>query len=99
MDHTRTQKTGGGHDAPLDTAARPRGALGLSVRAVAVGLALVPVNAWWITQIEYVRYSDNATTSAIFFNALAVLVILAGLNALVRRAAPGWAWARSELLT
>jgi hypothetical protein len=75
------------------------GSKGLSVRAVALGLVLVPLNAYWITQIEYVRYSDNATTSAIFFNALAMLLILAGLNALVRRAAPRWAWARSELLT
>lgn len=79
--------------------AQSPGSIGLSLRAVALGLVLVPLNAWWLTQIEYVRYSDNATTSAIFFNALAILLILAGLNAVVRQVAPRWAWGRSELLT
>lgn len=66
---------------------------------MALGLLLLPANAWWLTQIEYVRYSDNATTSALFFNCVAILLLLAAANALVRRLKPTWAWGRSELLT
>ncbi|MFQ6131726.1 MAG: DUF6785 family protein [Armatimonadota bacterium] len=83
----------------IEAALRPRPLLGLSARAVVLGLVLIPVNAWWITQIEYVRYSDNATTGALFFNCVGMLLILAALNALARRVRPNWAFHRTELLT
>jgi hypothetical protein len=73
--------------------------LPVTARAVAIGLLLIPANAWWITQIEYVRYSDNATTSALFFNAIGLLVILRVLNGLARRIAPRYCFTRAELLT
>jgi hypothetical protein len=68
-------------------------------RAVAIGLLLVPGVAWWITQIEYVRYSDNATTSALFFNATGLLILLVLLNVGLRRWLPRAAFTRAELLT
>lgn len=71
----------------------------VTVRALLIGLLLVPVNAWWLVQIEYVRYSDNATTSALFFNCIALLLVLLGLNAVLRRVAPKWVFSRSEVLT
>ncbi|MBD3173849.1 MAG: hypothetical protein GF320_01610, partial [Armatimonadia bacterium] len=30
--------------------------------AVGLGLMLIPVTARWLAEIEWVRYSDNATT-------------------------------------
>jgi hypothetical protein len=71
----------------------------LSPRAVTLGLLLVPVNSWWLTHIEYVRYSDNATTSAIFFHCLSVLLILVGISHLLQRVAPRRAFGRQEILT
>ena len=50
-------------------------------RAVVVGATLIPFTAWWLAEIEWVRYSDNATTSALFFNAVAVLLLLLAYNA------------------
>lgn len=67
-------------------------------RALIIGLALVPVNAWWLAEIEFVRYSDNATTSALFFQAIALLLLLLAVSAVIRRAAPRWAFSRVELL-
>lgn len=64
-----------------------------------LALALVPLNAWWLTQIEYVRYSDNATTSSLFFNAIAVLLLLLAANALLGRLRPRWVLAPGELVT
>jgi hypothetical protein len=77
----------------------PRTVLPITARAIAIGLLLVPANAWWITQIEYVRYSDNATTSALFFNAIGLLIVLVAVNGLVRRFAPKVALNRAEQLT
>ncbi len=71
----------------------------VTTRAVLLGLVLIPFNAWWLTQIEYVRYSDNATTSALFFNCIAILFALLGINRLVARLASGRELARTELLT
>jgi len=79
--------------------AKPPAPLPVTRRAVVLGLLLIPLNAWWITQIEYVRYSDNATTSALFFNAVALLVILSLVNAVAQRVVPRWAFTRAELLT
>jgi len=67
-------------------------------RAVLVGAGLIPFTAWWLAQIEWVRYSDNATTSALFFNAVAVLLLLLAYNALAGRVAPRWVFSRVELL-
>jgi hypothetical protein len=71
----------------------------ISPRAVLIGLLLIPFNAWWFAQIEYVRYSDNCTTSALFFNTLSVLLLLIGINAVLKRVLPRWAFSRGELLT
>jgi hypothetical protein len=67
-------------------------------RSILIGLVLIPLNAWWLVQIEYVRYSDNATTSALFFHVVALLLLLLACNALIQRVAPGWTFSRSELL-
>lgn len=71
----------------------------ISRRAVIIGLLLLPLNAWWFAQIEYVRYSDNCTTSALFFNCLSILLLLIGVNGLLRRFVPRHAFSRGELLT
>ena len=57
----------------------------LTARVLLVALLLIPLNAWWITEIEYVRYSDNATTQAIFFNAVTLLLSIVGINAVLQR--------------
>ena len=69
----------------------------LTARVIALGLALVPLNAWWIAQIEYVRYSDNTTTQALFFNTVTLLLALVGLNGLWRRLRPDWELSNQEL--
>jgi hypothetical protein len=70
---------------------------GITLRAVLIGLALIPANAWWLAAIEYVRYSDNATTSSLFFNAVAQLLLLLLLNAALQRLAPRLVMANGEL--
>lgn len=67
-------------------------------RVLWIGFFLIPVNAWWITQTEYIRYSDNVTTQSLFFNATSVLLLLVGVNALLRRVRPRAVFSASELI-
>lgn len=71
----------------------------ITFRSVLLGLLLIPVNAWWMMQVEHIRYSDNVTTSALFFNCIALLLILVGWSAVMRRVFPALALARGEMLT
>jgi hypothetical protein len=87
--------------APPEPVARSEATRGgaITPRAVALALVLLPVNAWWLTEIEYVRYSDNATTSALFFNAIALLLLLIAWNAVLARIRPRCVLAPGELAT
>jgi len=69
-----------------------------SRRAILLALVLLPVNAWWLIETEYVRYADNATTAALFFNAVALVLILLLVNALLGRLRPRWRFAPGELI-
>lgn len=66
--------------------------------AVGVGLFLIPVAARWLAEIEWVRYSDNATTQSLFPHSTALVVFLAALSALVRLVVPCAAFTRREIL-
>lgn len=71
----------------------------VTLRAVVVGLLLMIPNAYWIISMEVVRYAGHPTTISLFFNAIFILTVLIGLNALLRKAAPRLAFAPGELLT
>ncbi len=76
----------------------PTRARGVTPRALLLGLALMPVNAYWVVMMENIRYSAHPTTISLFFNCIFILVILTGLNGLVARVRPRWAFAQGELL-
>src|SRR5579862_6656399 len=86
-----------GSDQPGETQA-PKTRM-VTVRAVAVALLLMPVNAYWVICMEAMRYSGHPTTISLFFNVVFILVVLIGLNALVRKVRPQAAFAPGELLT
>lgn len=76
------------------SAARP-----VSLRALVIGLCLIPINLYWLINIEYVRYSDNVSTSALFFNAIFLLLVLLLVNLVIGRISPAKRLARGELMT
>ena len=66
----------------------------LTPRVLIAAFLLIPLNAWWLTQTEYISYSDNVTTQALFFNAVSLLLLLLFLNGLLRRL-----WPMSSIVT
>ncbi|MCA1596313.1 MAG: hypothetical protein LC772_07800 [Chloroflexi bacterium] len=74
-----------------------RGA-GVTFRAVAIGTILIPPNAYWLVQMDMVRYSAHATTVSIFFNVIFLLLVLTLLNRLVYRFRPTWSLGQGELI-
>lgn len=76
--------------------ARARSAL--SPRVLLLALVLIPLNAWWLTETEYVRYTDNVTTQALFFNATTLLLGLIGVNRLLRRFRPDRIFSPQEMV-
>ena len=76
----------------------PRGARGVTTRAVVFACLLLPLNAYWITQMAVVRYEGHPTTVSLFFNAVFILFVLVLLNSLAQRLAPRLAFHRNELL-
>jgi hypothetical protein len=81
--------------------ARPAGALaarGVTPRAILIAVLLMPLNAYWITQMAIVRYEGHPTTISLFFNCVFILLVLMCANWAVDRLLPGRALHRNELL-
>jgi hypothetical protein len=81
------------HEARSDAPARS-----VTPRAVLIAFALIPANAYWIVQMELVRYSAHPTTISLFFNAIFILVVITAINRLVRKRFPSAALNQGELL-
>jgi len=70
----------------------------VTFRAILAAILLMPVNAYWIIMMENVRYSAHPTTVSLFFNCIFILVCMTGINGLVTRVRPRWAFCQGELL-
>lgn len=66
---------------------------------ILLGLILIPINTWWLIQMEEFRYSGHPTTASLFFNVIFLLLLLTLLNFLLRRFLPKAALSQAELLT
>jgi len=71
---------------------------GLTWRSLILAVMLIPPNVYWVEQMEIMRYSAHPTTVSLFFNAVFILLVLAAVNALIRKALPRWAFTQAELL-
>lgn len=78
-------------------AAHP-GARGVTPRALIFACALLPLNAYWVIQMEVVRYQGHPTTTALFYNTVFTLLVLVLANSAVARWLPRVAFHRNELL-
>lgn len=72
---------------------------GVTLRAVLIALIIIPLNNYWIFLTEIVRYAGHPTTISLFYNAVFLLLLLLGINSLLRRFCPRWVFSQGELLT
>jgi len=70
----------------------------VSARAVLLGLALIPLNSYWLAQNDMVRATGIITKTSIYYNAVFILFALTAINAAVRRIQPRRALRAGELL-
>jgi len=70
-----------------------------SHRAIAIGLLLVPLNAYWVALAEFVRNTHYPTSVSLFYNVVFCLTLVCLLNAPLRRWAPRIALQPGELVT
>jgi len=71
----------------------------VTARSLVVAIILLPINAFWVTRMEVVRYAGHPTTISLFFNVVFILAVLLALNSLVRRIWPRVALTPPELIT
>jgi hypothetical protein len=71
---------------------------GLTWRSGLLALILVPLNVYWVEQMEMMRYSAHPTTVSLFFNAVFSLLVLVALNHLLRKFAPRLSLSQAEML-
>jgi hypothetical protein len=66
---------------------------------VLLGLLLIPLNAYWQVQSEFILYLAHPTGFALFFNVVYILFGLACVNAVLRALCPRHAFRQGELIT
>jgi hypothetical protein len=79
-----------------DEQKKPRG---VTLRAVLIGLAFIPINVYLVVQWETVWDIQDPTTLTIAFNAIFCLFLVIALNLPLRRLLPSVALHQGELLT
>jgi len=72
---------------------------GVTLRALVIGLILIPPNCYWVVQSEAVWGTTYLTIVSLFFNVIFTLLVLVGFNALCKQFAPRAALKQGELLT
>lgn len=72
---------------------------GVTLRAIVLGLLLIPANAYWIAKAEIVWATIHATVLSIFFNVIFSLFFLSVLNIGLKRFFSNFAFTPAELLT
>jgi len=72
---------------------------GVTLRAVLIGLAFMPVNVYLVVQWETVWGTQYPTTMGIFFNAIFCLFLVTVLNLPIKKFLPNSTFSQGEMLT
>jgi len=68
-------------------------------RSIILALLLMPLQAWWVVQMEVIRSNTWPSMLALPLETLFILLLLTAANAAVKRRKPAWALRQGELLT
>lgn len=73
--------------------------IGVTWRAIIIGLLLIPPNVFWVLEVECAWHSGHPTTISLFWNVVLNLFILILLNLILKRFWPSSALTQGELIT
>lgn len=68
-------------------------------RAVVLGLILIPLNTYWIIRVEGIWHWGHPTAVSLCWNVVFNLLLLIGINFVLKRFAPHWALSQAEFVT
>jgi len=71
----------------------------VTLRAIMIACALMPVLAWWVVEAELIWYTGHSTTISLFYHVTFVILLLALGNLAVARRRPGAALQPPEIMT
>lgn len=71
---------------------------GVTFRSLIIAVILIPINCYWVIEMEVIRYSGHPVTISLFFNVVFNLFVIIGFNLLLKKFLPKWALTQSELL-
>ncbi len=71
---------------------------GVTLKSIAIALILIPINTFWIIQLEVVRYT-HPTLIHPLSNVIFIVLFLTAFSLLLRKIAPRIALSRGELLS
>lgn len=72
---------------------------GVTLRAVLLGLLLIPLNTYWVIYVEGIRHWNHCTAMSLFWNSVFCIFVLVLLNLLIKRHAPRKAFTQGEFIT
>ncbi len=71
---------------------------GVTFKSILIAVLLIPINCYWVIEMEVIRYSGHPVTISLFFNVIFSLFVVIGINQLLRRFLPRVALVQSELV-
>ena len=71
---------------------------GVTFKSILIAVILIPINCYWVIEMEVIRYSGHPVTISLFFNVIFSLFVIIGFNQLLRRVLPQLALSASELV-
>ena len=71
----------------------------VSFRAILIASILIPINSYWVIEMEVIRYSGHPVTISLFFNVIFVISVLLGFNLFLRKLSPRLTLRQGELIT
>jgi len=71
---------------------------GVTLRSLIIATILIPVNCYWVIEMEVIRYSGHPVTISLFFNVVFSVFLLIGVNFVLKKFTPNFSLNQNELI-
>ena len=71
---------------------------GVTVKSLLIASLLIPINCYWVIEMEVIRYSGHPVTISLFFNVVFSLFVVIGVNPFLKWFSPRSTLNQGELI-